>query len=378
VLRRAGDDAIHAWTEKGKFTLPDDADEVLGAAHPFGPFVADDLVQLCHHRDAGDIVISGFRADGPNLSFPLENGAHAGPGPNETHAFAASPGHTVFEPPSGSPLRPAHLRETGLRILGRTSMPPNSSSYRERAAGSLRVMTYNVHGCVGIDGRRSLERIARVIAMYDPDIVALQELDVGRVRSDHEDQAQEIADMVEMLVHFHPAIAVEEEHYGDAILSKHPMELVQAGELPGLFGWPRLEPRGAMWADITLNGQVFHVFNTHLGLHPWERRLQVNALVGEEWLLNERCAGHRIMCGDFNAGPRSTVCRKIGALLIDSQVAHENHRPKRTFHSRYPVGRIDHVFVEKGTEITHIEIPSTHLTRVASDHLPLIVEFRME
>jgi len=47
----------------------------------------------------------------------------------------------------------------------------------------LRIMTYNVHRCVGVDGRADPRRIAEVIAAYQPDIVALQELDVGRLRT---------------------------------------------------------------------------------------------------------------------------------------------------------------------------------------------------
>ena len=48
---------------------------------------------------------------------------------------------------------------------------------------SLRVATYNVHGCRGMDRRRSEERIAEVIASLEVDVIGLQELDLNRRRS---------------------------------------------------------------------------------------------------------------------------------------------------------------------------------------------------
>src|SRR5579859_7851731 len=112
---------------------------------------------------------------------------------------------------------------------------------------TLRVMTYNVHRCVGCDGVLSPDRIAHVIARHRPDVVALQELDVGHARTGYSDQPAVIADALKMHYHFHPAIAVAEEQYGDAILSRHPLRLVRAAALPAVKRqlWP--EQRGALW-----------------------------------------------------------------------------------------------------------------------------------
>ena len=111
-------------------------------------------------------------------------------------------------------------------------------------------MTYNVHRCRGLDRRWSPARIARVIDICRPDIVALQELDVGRVRSGQVDQAQTIARHLAMDVHFFPALKVLDELYGDAVLSRWPMRLKKAEGLPGYARFRGLEPRGALWADI--------------------------------------------------------------------------------------------------------------------------------
>ncbi len=91
-----------------------------------------------------------------------------------------------------------------------------------------RILTYNVRNCLGIDGQLSPERIADVIASCEPDVVALQELDVNRARTGGVDQAQVIADALCMQRHFYPAIRENEAFYGDAILTARPCTLVKA------------------------------------------------------------------------------------------------------------------------------------------------------
>ncbi|HSJ47934.1 MAG TPA: endonuclease/exonuclease/phosphatase family protein [Gammaproteobacteria bacterium] len=271
------------------------------------------------------------------------------------------------------------LRNAALRHLGRTDHKPGA--LRRHVASTqtdvLRVMTYNVHSCVGMDGKIDAERIARVIARARPDVVALQELDVGRERSFGLDQAELIAHYLEMEFHFHPAMHLEEERYGDAILTHLPQRLVKVGSLPGLADRPKLEPRGALWVAIDLNGQEVQVINTHLGLYSRERLAQIEALLGDDWLADEQCQGPVIFCGDFNAPPSSPVCRRVSEWFKDAQVVAQDHRPKGTFSSRFPTLRIDHLFVSPGIEVTGIEIPASRLARIASDHLPLLAELRI-
>ena len=249
---------------------------------------------------------------------------------------------------------------------------------RSNAAQPLRLMTYNVHSCVGMDGKLDAERVARVIARSRPDIVALQELDVGRVRTHGIDQAHQIARYLEMDFHFHPALNVEEELYGDAVLSHLPMRLVKAGALPGLADKPGLEPRGALWVAVEHGGQQIQVINTHLGLSPRERMAQVDALLSEEWLGHEACRDPVIFCGDLNALPRSRTYRRLARRLKDVQNEAREHRPRGTFSSRFPSMRIDHMFIGPGLVVGDIEVPDSELVRVASDHLPLLTELRLE
>src|SRR5579872_2470846 len=118
----------------------------------------------------------------------------------------------------------------------------------------MRILTYNVHRCVGTDRRLDVARVAEVIAAAAPDIVALQEVDVGRARTGGVDQAHRIAQRLKMASRFHPALKVEEELYGDAILTALPERLIKAGPLPGYPRIPQLEPRGALWVAIDFGG----------------------------------------------------------------------------------------------------------------------------
>jgi endonuclease/exonuclease/phosphatase family metal-dependent hydrolase len=373
VLARNENGTALAWTRAGRFQLPRDRASVFGHEHPFLDDVAADMVNLCHHRDAGDLAICGWQRQGRAVTFPVENGAHGGPGIEETRAFALLPDHAALPIRNKAYLRPRDLREAALTHLGRSG--PSS---RGKVSGKLRVMTYNVHSCIGMDGRLSPERIARVIAQYEPDIVALQELDVGRARTGGVDQAHLIARHMEMGYHFHPAIQLEEERYGNAILSRFPIRLVKAGRLPGLARWPKTQPRGAMWVSVDVDGLEVQVFNTHLGLRSRERLAQVRVLLGGEWLAHAECRGPIILLGDLNAGPRSPVCRRLSTVLTDAQLLLADHQPRNTWFGPFPTRRIDHILVNHLITVSNAEVPKTGNTRLASDHLPLIADLSLD
>ena len=373
------DDAGQAWayTDEGKIAMPQDAAQVFGDDHPFLADVAPELVALCNHPDAGSFVVSGWKKSGEQQSFVLEHGAHAGPSAEETRAFCLLPPDAPIDGETGY-LRPLDLRAAVLQALRRTHVPVTAKPRLKRSrAKTVRVLTYNVHTCVGMDGRLSPRRIARVIAQCNPDIVALQECDVRRMRTDGRDQVREIAEELKMEFHFHPAMRLEEEEYGDAVLSYHPMELVRSGRLPGIADRPNLEPRGALWVNVKVDGQTIQVINTHLGLSNRERLAQVEALLGDEWLGNPECRDPCLLCGDFNMLPGSAPYRRLLSRLRDAQMIADNHRPLRTWFSHYPIGRIDHIFVTDGLQVVGVEVPRTDLIRTASDHLPLMAEIQL-
>jgi endonuclease/exonuclease/phosphatase family metal-dependent hydrolase len=176
-----------------------------------------------------------------------------------------------------------------------------------------------------------------------------------------------------MSFHFHPAIQVEEERYGDAILTSLPMRLVQAERLPGN---PLLEPRGAIWVAVnTVEGEL-QIINTHLGLVAHERLIQAKTLLGPRWVSHPTCRDPLILLGDFNAVRRSRAYGLLSSKLRDAQL--ELHRrPRRTFPARMPMLRIDHIFCSPSVEVLNVAAPRTGLGRVASDHLPLVMNFRV-
>ncbi len=237
-------------------------------------------------------------------------------------------------------------------------------------------MTYNVHSCVGTDGELSHARIAEVIAVYDPDIVALQELDLARMRSGRIDQAGVIAEQLKMRFHFHPALRVKEEMYGDAILSKLPLQLRHAGELPTVNARLAFEPRGALWVTAQCGEHQVQVLNTHLGLSRRERAAQVEALMGPGWLGHADCQQPVVLCGDFNALPRSPVHRAFRQTLRDAALQFQMKR-RATFPSRFPLLRLDYLFVSEAVNVLEVQVPRTPLTRLASDHLPVIADLEV-
>ena len=236
-------------------------------------------------------------------------------------------------------------------------------------------MTYNVHGCVGRDGVTSPERIADVIAASDPDVVAVQEVDVERQRTGGIHQPEAIAQRLGMRALFCCTLLHGLERYGHAILSRHPVELVAEGHLPtGHSPTRRMEPRAALWAEVVLGGLRLQVMATHLGLSRRERAAQTQRLCGPAWLQHPGWAGARILCGDLNAVPSSHVYHQLLDGLQDVQRSVPRYRARATWPMPRALLRIDHMFVSKELRVRQVDVPSTPLSRVASDHAPLVAE----
>ncbi len=259
--------------------------------------------------------------------------------------------------------------------------PPPASATPSPARGrghTVRIVTYNVRRCLGVDGQLSPQRIGEVLAAFEPDIVALQELDIRRPRTRSVDQAQAIADHLSMSLHFHPVLHVMEERYGDAVLTHLPSRLVHTAALPAPERLKRIEPRGALWVEIDVAGIKLQVVNTHLGLVGRERVMQARELLGPDWLGHPDCRDPAVLVGDLNAPPRSAAYRLLTRHLVDSQLSPPGRRPKRTFPVRWPVLRLDHVMFRGAIQVEHVEVPRHGLVALASDHLPLVVDLRLE
>ncbi|MDY6925281.1 MAG: EEP domain-containing protein, partial [Pseudomonadota bacterium] len=186
-----------------------------------------------------------------------------------------------------------------------------------------------------------------------------------------------IAERLAMTYHFHAAMTVEAEEYGDAILTLRPERLVKSAALPTLRGIPGLEPRGALWAAIDIDGVELNVITTHLGLVPREQRLQVAALLGEGWLGHPACLGPTLLTGDFNATSITRPYQALARRLSDCQRELGLKPSIKTFPSSFPAIRIDHCFTSPEIVVKKVTAPFSPLARMASDHLPLVVDFEI-
>src|SRR5690606_38874589 len=198
VLRVRGGE-VDWHTAQDVYRLPHDTRLIRGP-EPLRQEIAHDLATLARNRFAGDLVALGWHPARMPLTFADENGSHAGPSPEEVLGFLLLPPasrHLV----AGEFLRGSTLRRAVRAHLGRA--PRNSPIVFRRveeapARGRIRVVSYNVHYCRGLDGRFAPERIARVLQDLNPDIVAVQELDSGRSRSRREDQLGYLAEKLGM------------------------------------------------------------------------------------------------------------------------------------------------------------------------------------
>jgi endonuclease/exonuclease/phosphatase family metal-dependent hydrolase len=180
-----------------------------------------------------------------------------------------------------------------------------------------------------------------------------------------------------MHVVFCPTITRGEEHYGHALLSRHPIEIVKRARLPhDAASWWQ-EPRSAIWARVDVSGEIVNVITTHLGLGPRERVLQVTELLGDEWIGGIPSHEPVVVCGDLNALPGSAPYKLAATKLRDVQSPIDGHRPLGTFSSSQPLIRLDHIFASSHFERQRVLVVRNDLTRVASDHLPLVADLRI-
>ncbi len=248
----------------------------------------------------------------------------------------------------------------------------------EKKRGRLRVVTYNVHKCRGLDRRVRPQRIAAVLRETDADIIALQEVlsvEDGALRERH--QARFIAEELGFDYCLGENRRLHGGAYGNVLLSRLPLEAVENYDLT----WRGREPRGCLRADVRIdemdrhNG-VLHVFNVHLGTAFVERRHQGRRLVSPDILRDARLGGTRIMLGDFNEWTRGLASRLLSAELRSVDI--RRHLPRaRTYPGALPFLHLDHIYHDAQLELERLTLHRSLSALVASDHLPLVADFRL-
>ena len=236
---------------------------------------------------------------------------------------------------------------------------------------SLRIVTYNVHRCRGIDNRERPGHIVDVLREIDADVVALQEVLSISGATREKDQALFIAEELGLNHVAGENRKLKGGSYGNVVLSRFPLRLVRNHDI----SVGARERRGCLHTDVDVAGaDTVHVFNVHLGTAYLERRHQGRRLVEEEILSNRELKGARIMLGDFNEWTRGLTTRLLRAHLKSVDVKNYLQRAK-TFPGFLPVLHLDHIYFEDKLELKGLTVHRTRKALVASDHLPLVADF---
>ncbi|WP_231956516.1 endonuclease/exonuclease/phosphatase family protein [Posidoniimonas polymericola] len=269
-------------------------------------------------------------------------------------------------------LTPKHCRPgvaTWLALLIVMAMPP-----AVRAADGpiqLRVMSYNIHHGEGVDGKIDLSRIARVINDARVDVVALQEVDSGVERTAGVDQPRELARLTGLAIVFGDNIAYQGGRYGNAVLSRFPVEECVNHPLPSHYEG---EQRGVMRVVLkTPDGwPAVRVLATHFDYRQGStERLDSAEVVNQ--LLRDTAPDARsltLLVGDLNAQPGSPTLLRLAEQWRSASAA-----PAPTFPVDHPTRQIDHVLVGKSSRWQN-ESFEVLAEPTASDHRPIVATLR--
>lgn len=241
---------------------------------------------------------------------------------------------------------------------------------------TIRVVTYNVHKCQGLDRRVRPARIAAVIKETGADVVGLQE--VVSVEDDGRRELHQARFIAEELG-FEFRIGENRKHaggsYGNVVLSRLPVERCCNYDIT----WRWREPRGCLRVDVRTElpgSPVLHLFNVHLGTAFVERRHQGRKLVGDSILRNEKLEGPRVVLGDFNEWTHGLASRLLSEELRSADVR-QHLRTRRTYPGPLPLFHLDHVYYDRTLELERLSLHRSRTALVASDHLPLVADFRV-
>lgn len=229
----------------------------------------------------------------------------------------------------------------------------------------LRIATYNVHKCKGLDGRVSIERIGRVLDEVGADIFALQEIFCS--------QAEHLAKTLGVHWAFGENRQLLGDAYGNVVLSRFALRS-QCNYDVTVEG---RESRGCLRTDVFVHNQPIHVFNVHLGTGFLERRRQAKHLIDEAVLRSRTLDGPRIVLGDFNEWTRGHVSQTLSKEFQSTDVRVYMKRA-HTYPGVFPVMHLDHIYYDPELLVEHASLHRTKTSLVASDHLPLAADFRIQ
>jgi endonuclease/exonuclease/phosphatase family metal-dependent hydrolase len=225
----------------------------------------------------------------------------------------------------------------------------------------LRVATYNVHSCIGTDGRHDPERVASVITELDADIVALQEFTYPASVALETRSPVTLTTLDSYTCALGPTRQNVTQCFGNALFTRHPIIEVHRIDL----SMERREPRGAIAATVDVRGNLVHVLAAHLGLRVRERRFQVKQILDYVDSVKNTLF---IVLGDFNDWlPGRSVVH-----VLDHRLGRQPQ--PASFPVRWPIVALDRIWVHPTCALRRIFTHSTRTARLASDHFPVVAE----
>jgi len=238
----------------------------------------------------------------------------------------------------------------------------------------LRVLCYNIHYGQGTDGVYDVERLAKVIKDTKPDLVALQEVDVGVERSGCVHEAQRLGELTGLQVRFGPTQHYQGGLFGNAVLTHLDILDVQIHPLPYTESTPELTtyPRAAIVVSLRgKNGQRLRFISTHFQHNVPEDRVAEAKAINRLFASDETTVP-TILAGDFNATPEA-----VPIQILSEKWTHAASSPlEPTAPSTNPRSRIDYIFYRPANRFRVI---SSYVIKesLASDHCPVFAEIEM-
>lgn len=226
-----------------------------------------------------------------------------------------------------------------------------------------RVATWNIHSCVGSDGRYDVARVVDVLASLEADIIGLQEVDWRRPAEGGGEAFDFIASRLGMASIEGPNLHDHRGRYGNGLLTRFDVRTVQQISL----SYTGREPRGAIDATLTCDGATIRVFVTHLGLKYRERRQQVQTLCEAAAAGNEVCP--TVLLGDMNEWISARLIRNA---FTPSPFSRMVSGP--SFPSRWPCFPLDCILMAPFPLHVRGGVFRSEDARKASDHLPVFAD----
>ncbi len=238
----------------------------------------------------------------------------------------------------------------------------------------IRIVSYNIHKCIGgIDRRYDPERICNVISHYQPDVVLLQEVDRDVKRSNFDAQSELLGNKLAMPYRsYFPNVSVYGGgEYGNAILSRFPIEYTQNLDLTVGIKKRRSALHASCSVAPALNSNIpksLHIFNVHLGLANFERKIQLQKFLQSDLLQSIEETSPILIAGDFN-----DVWGNLRPILENSGFRGTNNTI-RTFPAFAPLRALDRIYVRGDVQMRRPRASSAPDIKTASDHLPIVAD----